>query len=202
MPLSVTDSRKQPESDGKSRRKGISILLSTVLLAVGITAAFFYYRNDVVRLATRLGNYGYLAAFLISLITSATVVVPVPGVVLLFPLGAALNPVLVGLVGAAGGIIGEMTGFMVGYGVHEVVQHKNQLYLRMEKWMKRWGGWAVFAFAAAPLPVFDVAGLISGALEYPLWKFLLIGWGGKSIKFVVLVVAGVWGWQALLHLFR
>ena len=157
--------------------------------------ALFLYRDDV----AKLGNYGYLGAFLISLITSATVILPVPGIVVLVALGTTLNPVLVGLVGATGGIIGEMTGFMVGYGGHEVVQHRNKLYLRMENWMKRWGGWAVFIFAVAPLPVFDIAGIISGALEYPLWKFLLIGWAGKSIKFVLLVLGGVWGWQTVRH---
>ena len=67
--------------------------------------------------------------------------------------------------------------------------------------MRRWGSWAVFAFAAAPVPLFDVAGIVAGALRFPLWKFLLVGWVGKSIKLTLLVMAGAWGWSAVLRLF-
>ena len=186
-----------PNMENKSRLKPILLLLLTLLLAIAITVALFLFREQV----NSLGNYGYLGAFLISLITSATVVVPVPGIVALFALGSTLNPVLVGLVGAAGGILGETVGFMVGHEGHALVQHPGRLYLRMEAWMRRWGGWAIFAFAAAPLPLFDVAGIIAGALRFPLWKFLLIGWAGKSIKFVLLVLVGAWGWGTLLSYF-
>ena len=118
---------------------------------------------------------------------------------MLFALGATLNPVLVGLAGATGGIIGEMTGFIVGYGGRKMVQRRGQIYARAENWMRRWGAWAIFAFAAVPLPVFDVAGLAAGALRYPLWRFLLIGWVGKSIKYVILVLVGAQGWEVILR---
>ena len=179
----------------KSRLRPAVLLVLIILLAIGITAGLLIFRDQV----NALGNYGYLGAFLISLITSATVIVPVPGIVALFVIGNTLNPVLVGLVGAAGGILGEMVGFMVGHQGHDLVQHPGQLYLRMEAWMRRWGGWAIFVFAAAPIPMFDVAGIVSGALGYPLWKFLLIGWAGKSIKFVIVVTVGAWGWEAILN---
>ncbi len=94
-----------------------------------------------------------------------------------------------------------MTGFMAGYGGREMVQRRGRAYARAENWMGRWGGWAVFAFATVPLPVFDVAGVVAGVLRYPIWKFLLIGWVGKSIKYVFLVLAGAWGWEAMLRYF-
>jgi len=195
MSKKVTRS-KQARAEKKDWFKKRIIPISAVLLAVGITTALFLYRDQV----SQLGDYGYLGAFLVSLISSATVILPVPGLVVLFALGASLNPVLVALAGAAGGIFGEVTGFMVGYGGREVVQD-SRMYVRVEKWMKRWGAWAIFAFAAVPLPVFDVAGVVAGALGYPLWKFLLIGWVGKSIKYVILVVLGAWGWKAVLRFF-
>ena len=185
---------KPSDVEKKSRLRAIVLLLLTIFLAVAITAGLFLFRDKV----NNLGNYGYLGAFLINLITSATVVVPVPGIIALSAIGAGLNPVLVGLAGAAGGILGEMTGFMVGHEGRKVVQNPGKLYLRLENWMRRWGGWAIFAIATAPLPLFDMAGIISGAIKYPLWKFLLIGWAGKSIKFVILVVAGAWVWETIL----
>ena len=189
----TTDRLSDNEKRGKL--KAIVLPVITILLGIVITIGLYLFRDRI----AELGNYGYLGAFLVSLITSATVILPVPGIVVLFALGTTLNPVLVGLVAGTGGIIGEITGFMVGYEGREAIPHKSKLYLRLEEWMKRWGSWAVFAFAAAPLPIFDVAGLIAGALHYPLWKFLLIGWVGKSMKLILLVMAGAWGWETILR---
>ncbi len=175
------------------RKRLIPIMM--VLLSVAITVLLVVYGKRL----PDFGTYGYLGAFLVGLISNATIIFPVPGIVALFYFGTVLNPVLVGLVGATGGIIGEMTGFMAGYGGREIVQGHGRLYATAEKWMKRRGGWVIFAFAAVPLPVLDIAGVVAGALRYPLWKFFLIAWVGKSIKYVILVLAGAWGWEALLH---
>jgi membrane protein YqaA with SNARE-associated domain len=194
----VNNNNEQPVSSStQGKFKKIFIPAATILFGILLTIVLFIFRDKI----SGLGNYGYLGAFLVSLITSATIVLPVPGIVVLFALGATLNPVLVGLVAAFGSIIGEMTGFVVGYGGSEAIPQKNKVYLRLEGWMKRWGSWAVFVIAATPLPLFDVAGLISGALHFPLWKFFLAGWAGKSIKLVLLVVAGAWGWQTVINWF-
>jgi membrane protein DedA with SNARE-associated domain len=123
----------------------------------------------------------------------------VPGIVVLFALGTTLNPVLVALAGATGGVIGEITGFMAGYGGRGMVQGGGRMYTLAEDWMKRWGGWAIFVFAVFPLPIFDIAGVVAGILRYPLWKFLLIAWLGKSLKYIILVLAGAYGWQVVLR---
>jgi membrane protein DedA with SNARE-associated domain len=172
------------------------IPILTVLLAVAITIVLFIYRDKV----AEFGNYGYLGAFLVSLISCATIFLPVPGILVLFALGAdpAFNPVLVGLAGATGGVIGELTGFMAGYGGRGMIQGKGRMYTMVERWMRRWGGWSIFVFAAAPLPIVDVAGMVAGAIGYPVWKFLLVAWPGKSIKYIILVLAGAWGWKVIL----
>ena len=176
----------------------VVIPLATILFGIGISVAMFLLRDKV----DSLGNYGYLGAFLISMITSATIFLPVPGIVVLFALAHSLNPLLVAMVGATGAIIGEMTGFLVGFGGHKVIHGRNRFIDMAEQWMKRKGTWAVFAVAAVPLPLFDVAGMIAGALRFPLWKFMLIGWVGKCIKFILLVYAGVWGWDRILGIFQ
>jgi membrane protein YqaA with SNARE-associated domain len=194
MPMS--ENNKTPDLENPGIFKKMFIPVITILFGIILTILLYIFRDKI----AGLGNYGYLGAFLVSLVTSATVILPVPGILVLFALGATLNPVLVGLVAAAGSIIGEMTGFLVGYGGSAVIPHKNKVYLRLEGWMKRWGSWAVFVIAAAPLPLFDVAGIISGALHFPLWKFLLVGFAGKTIKLVLLVLAGAWGWQTIINL--
>jgi membrane protein YqaA with SNARE-associated domain len=175
------------------KKRIIPILV--VLLAVAITVVLFLYRDKVVA----LGNYGYLGAFLVCLISNTSIILPVPGIVVLFALGTTLNPVLVALAGAAGGTIGEITGFMAGYGGRGIVRGSGRMYTLAENWMKRWGGWAIFVFAVFPIPILDIAGVVAGVLRYPLWKFLLIAWPGKSLKYIILVLAGAYGWQAVLR---
>jgi len=178
------------------RKRIIPIL--AVLLAVAVTAGLFIFSQRYPHKVEEFGSYGYLGVFIGSLISSATVLLPVPGVLVLFPLVADLNPILVALAGSTGGIIGEITGFMAGYGGQAII-NKGKMYQRVEGWMKKWGGWTIFIFAFAPFLLFDVAGLVAGALRYPLWKFLLFGWIGKSLKYIGLVYAALWGWQALLR---
>ena len=195
--LVSVNNHNEPGGNGRQNRlKAALLFISTVLLAIALSAALFVFRDEV----SKLGNYGYVGAFLVTLVSSATVLVPAPAFVALPALAATLNPILVALVAATGAIIGELTGFLVGREGQGVVPQQNRLYRTLEGWMKRWGSWAVFVLVSVPLPLFDVAGIISGALGYPLWKFFLIGWAGKIIKYVLLVTAGSWGWEALIKL--
>ncbi len=172
-----------------------------LLLSIAITLALFLLAQRYPEKVKELQGYGYLGMFIISLVSNATVIVPVPGVLIFLPLVTLYNPFLLGLVGATGGIIGETTSYMAGYGGRGVVTG-NKMYARAEKWMKRWGSWTVFVFAAAPILPLDVAGMIAGALHYPLWKYLLIGWIGKSLKYIIIMLAAAWGWNLVVRYFR
>ena len=81
-----------------------------LLFVIALSVFIFLNREEVVA----LGAYGYLGIFLISIITCSSIVVPVPGWILVATLGAILNPILVGVVSGIGGTIGEMTGYLFG----------------------------------------------------------------------------------------
>ncbi|MBI2852016.1 MAG: DedA family protein [Chloroflexi bacterium] len=183
---------------GWRERRFISFLLLLVVIAVSVGLFLLAQRYpDQVR---ALANLGYAGVFIVSLISSATIILPVPGVLVAFPLALTLNPLLVALAASTGGIIGEVTGYVAGYGGHGVMDH-GRMYRRAEDWFRRWGIWALLFFATVPIVPFDVAGLMAGAMRYPLWKFLLVGWVGKSIKFIGIVMAMVWGFETLLRFF-
>ena len=196
---SLTDNSKQRWEGKREELRPKIIFVLTLLLVVAISVSLFFFGGDPERLA-ELKNYGYLGAFLVSLISNTSIILPIPGIIVLSALGATLNPVLVGLIGAVGGVIGEITGFGFGYSGRGVMRG-SRLYIRAEKWMRRWGGWAVFVFAAVPLPVLDIAGVVAGVLGFPLRKFLLVVWVGKSLKYVALVSVGAWGWEVVLRYF-
>jgi membrane protein YqaA with SNARE-associated domain len=180
------------------RQRLVPIL--ALLLVVAITVGLFVVTQRYPEIVDKFGDLGYLGVFFGSLISSATVVLPVPGVLVLFPLVVSLNPVLVALAGSTGGIIGEISGYMAGYG-GQGIANKGKMYQRVEGWMKKWGVWTIFIFAFAPFLLFDIAGVVAGALRYPLWKFLVVGWVGKSLKYIGLVYAMAWGWESLLRFF-
>ena len=182
------------EKEGQAKKRARSFLM--ILVSVALSVALFIFTKSYPDKVKELAGLGYLGVFVVSLVSSASVILPVPGLLVIFPLVAVLNPALVALAGSTGGIFGEITGYMAGYGGHGIA-HGSKMHTRAEGWMRRWGSWTIFFFAVGP--VFDVAGVIAGAFRYPLWKFILIGWVGKSIKFIILVYAMVWGWETLLR---
>lgn len=159
--------------------------LLALLLSVAITALIVVYRNDLERLA----GYGYGGVFLISLIGNATVILPVPSLAVVFAGGGVLNPLLVGLVAGLGEPLGELTGYMAGYGGSAVVQERER-FRRVQEWMQRRGFLTILVLSAIPNPLFDLAGISAGMLHYPLGKFLLPCWIGKTIKALAIAYLG------------
>ena len=160
-----------------SRKLYLRIL--AILAVIAITATIFVFRDQVADLEA----YGYLGAFLISLITSATIILPVPGIVLIAALGTAYDPVLIGLAAGAGSALGEITGYMAGFS-GQVVFENSRFYPRLEQWMRRRGSIVILVLSFVPNPFFDVAGATAGALRFPLWKFLLACFVGKTLRYI------------------
>ena len=176
---------KAPKRLFLSREQYTRILL--ILFVLAVTAGIFVFRDRV----SNLQGYGYLGAFLISLVSSATIILPIPGLALIFALGDAYNPFLIGIAAGAGSALGELTGYMAGYS-GQIVLKNNKTYLRMERWMKRRGSIVIFVLAFVPNPIFDLAGAAAGVLRYPLWKFLLVCFLGKTPKSILVALAGAW----------
>lgn len=169
----------------------------TLIIVLAIAAIFV-----VIYLLSQTLNdawlYGYLGAFLISLMASAVVIIPVPGLPVVFFLGAILNPFIVGLMVGLAEPIGELTGYMAGYSGRITLENK-RFYTRLQDWMKRRGSLVLFCFSAIPNPIFDAAGIAAGALRYPVWKFLLVLFLGKTVKGMLVALAGYWTLRLLLE---
>ena len=159
----------------------------TILAVIAISVTIFVFRDSV----SNLESYGYLGAFLIALVTTATIILPVPGILLIVALATVpeYNPVLIGLAAGAGSAIGEITGYMAGFS-GQLVFENIKYYRQLERWMKRGGFIVIFVLAFVPNPLFDVAGAIAGVLRYPLWKFLLSGFAGKSLRYILVASFG------------
>jgi membrane protein YqaA with SNARE-associated domain len=136
-----------------------------------------------------LAALGYVGIFLVSLLGNATIILPAPSLALVFAMGTALPPLLVGLAAGVGEALGELTGYAAGFAGRAVIEdHKT--YRRLVDWMQRRGGITVFVLSAIPNPFFDLAGIAAGTLRYPVWRFLLACWLGKTLKTTVVAWAG------------
>ena len=90
---------------------------------------------------------------------------------------------------------------MAGYGGGAMVP-EGQLYQRLHRFMQRRGMLAIFLLAAIPNPIFDVGGITAGILRMPVWKFLLAGWMGKSIRLGLTAFACLAGIPLLHQILR
>jgi membrane protein YqaA with SNARE-associated domain len=166
---------------------------------MAITVLIYLFRNQL----SRFSSYGYLGLFVVSVVGNATILLPMPSLAATFVAGRILNPWLVGLVSAAGMSIGELSGYLAGYGGTAIVEAKNrERHERLEVWMRRHGFLTIVVLAAIPNPLFDLAGVAAGMLRFPLWYFVLACFLGKLIKGIAFAFAGAGSltWlEKLLH---
>ena len=134
----------------------------------------------------------YLAIFGISLVSNLTIVAPVPfALAIMVAASTKWNPAIIGLMGAAGGAIGELSGYYAGALGRKIAISENiPGYHRIHHWIQKYGMWAIFLFALQPVIPFDVGGLVAGATKMPLGKFLPANFAGKLIKYLVIVYGG------------
>jgi membrane protein YqaA with SNARE-associated domain len=177
-------------------RKGTwSTVLPRLLVLAGITAltlAILLNREQLRRFA----GYGYPGIFLISLLGSATVIVPAPSIAVVFAMGGLLNPFLIGPIAGLGEALGETTGYLAGATGRAIIADRD-LYQRVVRWTRRYGLIPIFVLSAVPNPVFDIAGIAAGALQIPFWQFLLVCFLGKTVKGTLMALLGA-GFFALV----
>ncbi len=132
---------------------------------------------------------GYAGAFMAMLVSNATLVLPAPGLIIVFVLGTSLNPFVLGAAAGLGAALGEMTGYFTGY-TGLALMEESAVARRVQRWMDRNGLLTIFTLSVVPNPFFDLAGLIAGAGRMPVWQFLCMAFLGKSIQATGIAFAG------------
>lgn len=177
------------------------IQLLTVAILLVAFAGTLYFLFDPARRAQleELINspIGLLALFFLSLLSNATLILPVPGIALTALAATAGNPLLVGVVAGLGQALGETTGYLAGYSGQELVD-RTPRYAQMAGWMRRYGALTIFVLALVPNPLFDIAGIVAGALRMPFLIYLAAAAAGKILKNVALAYAAAFGINWLL----
>jgi uncharacterized membrane protein YdjX (TVP38/TMEM64 family) len=191
----------QPNGVPKGRRKVVApaqpvvkkdnnwlvniLRLLAICAVIGITIFIYSIRERVEEFAA----FGYPGIFLIALMANATVLLPAPGVAVVYAMGSIFNPIWVGLSAGAGGAIGELSGYLTGFSGQAVIERLD-IYERITPWVNKYGGWAILVLAAIPNPFFDLAGIAAGVAKMPMWRFLSFCFFGQIIKMTMFAYAG------------
>ena len=180
------DTQSAPDNKAKNSKIITNILRILALSAViAVTLYVFTIRERVEQFA----GFGYPGIFLIALLANATVLLPAPGVAVIYAMGAIFNPFGVGLAAGAGGAIGELSGYLAGFSGQAVVE-RTDIYNRIKPWVDKYGGWAIMILSAIPNPFFDVAGIAAGMAKMPIQIFLIFTLIGQLIKMTLFALAG------------
>lgn len=176
---------------------GITAAVLTIVMAFAVV-----YFGEWVR---ALKGYGYMGAFLISILGGATIIVPVPMLAIVFALGGVMKYTwLVGLAAGLGETVGALTIYLTGYGGGRALQRSKhgfiqKSYDRLMGLMERRGSMTLFFLAAVVNPFFYPAALAAGALRFGIKKYFAICFVGKTIKGMTVVYAGYWGLKPLFN---
>jgi membrane protein YqaA with SNARE-associated domain len=195
-PLSESGPPAVEVSVSKGEKPGpVGLWLRAGALAAIIGLSVWLWLNPQV--VEGWGAWGYVGAFLSSLLSSATVIIPVPGLAVVLALGASLNPYWVGVAAGIGSALGELSGYLAG------ATGRTFMHSKMSEWLQQRLGTKssaaiLFVLALFPMPVFDVAGILAGAMRIPVPVFLASVAGGKIIKHVLVALMGA----GLLPVFR
>jgi membrane protein YqaA with SNARE-associated domain len=141
-------------------------------------------------------TFGYLGVFVVSVVSTATIFLPVPGFLFILAASPFLNPFLLALVSGAGMAIGELTGYVIGKGGAKAIKKKDLKWVKKgEAWFRKGRGFLfIVIFAATPLPD-DVTGIVGGMFDYDWKRFLLAAFIGKTVMNLALALAGFYGFN-------
>jgi len=128
-------------------------------------------------------SIGYASIFFLSFIAAALIFLPVSALAsVCVAVAVDLNPFIVAVVAASAESIGDLTGYMAGMGGKSFFERK-RFYLRFKNFFLRYAGQTLVLFSIIPNPLFDIIGVAAGSILYPVKRFLLLVFIGKTIKF-------------------
>lgn len=166
--------RKEAVKKKKPSTKVLDII--SILIIVGFSLLAFLLRDAVQKYAP----VSYLGVLLVCFIANASVLLPAPSILVVVQYSMILNPVLTALCGAVGATLGEMTGYLAG--AHGGNLLASKIRKKVLSVMPKHPYLVVFCFSLIPLPVFDIVGLIAGAMKLNQSTFFASCLLGKLIK--------------------
>ncbi len=166
-------------------RAVVSIL---VVSATAVLSAVVLWRLMVD--PSSLGQLGLLGVFTSSMMSHLTVVGRDMFVPMYLPLTSLYHPVALGGAAGVGAAFGEVTTYLLGWGIAESLKdNSGHMENRLANWIRRYGLWAILLVAATPLPDTPIV-LIAGSSRLHIGKLFLAECVGKTALYSIGAVVG------------
>ncbi|MCD6126645.1 MAG: VTT domain-containing protein [Thaumarchaeota archaeon] len=137
-----------------------------------------------------LQAYGYVGAFLISVLGSLIPFLPVPYLIPIVLMSKTLDPLLLGILAGIGGAIGKLTSYGLGrFGRRLLKEERRRKMTILGRAIGKYGALAVFLFALTPLPD-DIIYIPIGLAGFDLIKFMFANALGKIILSWIVAYGG------------
>lgn len=157
---------------------------ATIWLSVLIVVAMVAFQDTI----ARLGSWGYVGAFLINGVSSATIVFPAPGGAIVLLMAPDYQPMLLGMAAGLGGTVGSLTSYLVGVHARPTLQSR-RIYSLANRIMHPFGSVVLLLATLMPISPGDFAGILAGITRYPLWKYLMYVGIASVVKMTVMIYA-------------
>ena len=100
-----------------------------------------------------------------------------------------------------GGALGEVTTYLLGWGIAESVRgNQSKMEDKVAKWVSKYGLWAVLLVSLTPLPDTPVV-LLAGSNRLPFTKLLIVEVVGKTAYYTLGAVIGAFIFTGLTEIF-
>jgi len=147
-------------------------------------------------------DYGYMGAFFISVLGNLSIFFPIPYALVIYTLGALLDPILLGIISGLGSAIGEFSSYFVGRGGRKLIDKRYGERLdNVRLLIQRFGAITIFAFALLPLPD-DLVMIPLGMMKYSLKKAFIAMFAGKTLMNIILAYSGRYSISLIRDLFE
>ena len=185
------------------RRKAILSIAGVVFVAAVSSYVLWRWTTD----PDSLGQVGLGSILIVSMVSHLTVVARDMFIPIYLPLASIYHPLALGASAGIGAAIGEVTTYLLGWGVAESLEEQEGEDNRLTRWIRQYGLWAVLLVAITPLPDTPII-ILAGSNKLPFAKLFVVESIGKTILYTLGAVVGgfvftglvgaVGGWMASL----
>jgi len=185
------------QKDSKAHWVKLTLLFVGFLIVSAIIGYFLQILLSKYHIPEGISDWlVYLIIFGITLVINLSVI-PLPfAISLMIAASQVWNPILVALAGSLGASLGEFSSYLVGYfGTKIAINQEGSLYKMVQRWIKRFGFWAIAFLSLQPILPIEIGGFIAGLAKMPVKQFLPALWVGKFPKYLILIYAA----QGIIH---
>ncbi|MFH8080278.1 MAG: VTT domain-containing protein [Candidatus Aenigmatarchaeota archaeon] len=149
-----------------------------------------------------LDQLGYIGLAITSLLSSA-LFIPFPLPILIFTMGANMEPSLVAIIAAFFSTAGSSVKYLVGLGGKELLEKKYQKEIaKVRQAFERYNFfWWIFAVSITPFPD-DPVTVFCGIVRYDFKKYFVAVLMGRLILYFIVAFAGHYSISMLVDLIK